>query len=103
MRFSAEGNDMYICQICGRDLDSVKHPPTWRPDLTKRQSAGNVCPTCIEKLVQCKCKASTGICGCITYGTGKLDFNGFWEIPCPHGTEVHTCFGGKTNELQTSK
>ena len=48
--FSPEGNDMYICQICGRDLDSAKHPPSWRIDLTKRQSAGNVCPTCLARL-----------------------------------------------------
>lgn len=46
-RFSEAGNGMYICQICGRDLDSVLHPPEWRPDLTGRTSAGNVCPTCI--------------------------------------------------------
>src|SRR5690348_6159809 len=39
----------------------------------------------------CRCNASTGICGCITYGTGKLDNNGFFQFPCPHGREVHTC------------
>jgi hypothetical protein len=50
MRISAEGNDMYICQICGRDLDSVKYTPSWRPDLTKRTGAGNVCPQCITRL-----------------------------------------------------
>ena len=35
--------------------------------------------------VKCSCDASTGICGCCTQGTGKLDDNGFWENPCPHG------------------
>lgn len=35
--------------------------------------------------VECKCLASTGICGSITRGTGKLDCNGYWEVPCPHG------------------
>jgi hypothetical protein len=39
----------------------------------------------------CDCKVSTGICGCLTYGKGRLDFNGFWEIPCPHKSEKHTC------------
>jgi len=30
-----------------------------------------------------KCRASTGIDDTITAGQGKLDENGFWEIPCP--------------------
>ena len=46
MRISEDGNDMYICQVCGRDLDSVKHPPQWRPDLTGNEHAGNICPSC---------------------------------------------------------
>lgn len=29
-----------------------------------------------------ECGISTGICGSITAGTGKLDFNGYWEFPC---------------------
>lgn len=29
------------------------------------------------------CKISTGIDGSTTAGQGKLDANGFWEIPCP--------------------
>lgn len=29
-----------------------------------------------------KCCFSTGICGNITAGQGKLDDNGYWEIPC---------------------
>lgn len=29
-----------------------------------------------------KCRASTGICGSITFGTGELDSNGYWEFPC---------------------
>ena len=41
-RFSAEGNDMYICQECGRDLDGVKFPSTWT-------GKGNVCPACLKK------------------------------------------------------
>ena len=43
---------MYICQICGMDLDSVKFPPVWRTDLTGRTSAGNVCPSCLGEAVQ---------------------------------------------------
>lgn len=34
---------------------------------------------------RCDCLVSTGICGRITRGKGKLDFNGYWEIECPHG------------------
>lgn len=28
------------------------------------------------------CGVSTGIHECLTFGSGKLDKNGFWEIPC---------------------
>jgi hypothetical protein len=35
--------------------------------------------------MKCNCNTSTGICGTITRGTGKLDFNGYWEFPCLHG------------------
>ena len=28
------------------------------------------------------CSTSTGICGCLTFGRGFLDRNGYWEIPC---------------------
>jgi hypothetical protein len=30
-----------------------------------------------------KCHSSTGIDDQLTAGQGKLDFNGFWEFPCP--------------------
>lgn len=30
-----------------------------------------------------KCHFSTGIDEQLTAGQGKLDFNGFWEFPCP--------------------
>jgi hypothetical protein len=29
-----------------------------------------------------ECRVSTGICGSLTFGTGELDFNGYWEHPC---------------------
>ena len=35
--------------------------------------------------MECNCKASTGICGRITRGYGRLDHNGYWEFECPHG------------------
>lgn len=68
MRISADGNDMYICQVCGRDLDSVKFPPQWRPDITGRNSAGNVCPPCVQIDVQERCKNNKEI-----IQHGKLD------------------------------
>jgi hypothetical protein len=37
---------------------------------------------------KCNCNASTGICGCITRGTGRLSFDGYWELPCPHGNDM---------------
>lgn len=42
--------------------------------------------------MKCTCYASTGICGSITRGTGRLDDLGYWEFPCTHGnafTEYH--------------
>ncbi len=50
VRFSSccEGADMYICQVCGKDLCSKCKKPEWRPDITKHKSAGNVCPECIR-------------------------------------------------------
>lgn len=38
-----------------------------------------------EMLRRCGCVASTAICGCISKGTGALNFYGFWQVPCPHG------------------
>lgn len=32
----------------------------------------------------CNCYASTNIADEVNYGTGDLDFNGFWEFPCNH-------------------
>ena len=29
------------------------------------------------------CSVSTGVHECLTFGTGNLDENGFWAIPCP--------------------
>jgi len=40
-----------------------------------------------QEIVKCGCKVTTNIADQIEWGTGKLDFNGFWEIPCPHGNK----------------
>jgi len=29
-----------------------------------------------------ECSSSTGVCGSTTFGTGNLDFYGYWEFPC---------------------
>ena len=29
-----------------------------------------------------ECRVSSGICESITFGSGELDFNGYWETPC---------------------
>lgn len=34
---------------------------------------------------KCKCRASTGICGCVTFGTDKLSDLGYWSVECSHG------------------
>ena len=48
-KFCGCGADMYICQVCGRDLCSDDFPPEWRPDITGSASASNVCPDCLRK------------------------------------------------------
>jgi hypothetical protein len=56
-RFSEAGYDMYICQVCGRDLDSFIYPPQWRPELTGSSSAGNICPACFANMthaIECR-------------------------------------------------
>lgn len=42
------GADEYICQKCGKIFCSQEHPSQWRPDITGHESAGNVCPWCLE-------------------------------------------------------
>ena len=39
---------------------------------------------------QCHCHASTNVADEINYGTGNLDFNGFWEFPCTHRQRTET-------------
>jgi len=36
-----------------------------------------------EKPTNHNCGISTGICGSVTFGTGKLDEYGYWKNPCP--------------------
>ena len=38
----------------------------------------------------CRCIASTNIADEVNYGTGPLDFNGFWEFPCTHREHTET-------------
>lgn len=47
---SAKGitSDEYICQVCGSIKCSVEEPSEWRPDLTGKESAGNICPVCLR-------------------------------------------------------
>ncbi|MGA2886216.1 MAG: hypothetical protein ABSE80_13895 [Halobacteriota archaeon] len=70
--------------------DKLNHPHKFCPaqKCLWKTGDGSYCP---KHKPTCRCNASTGICGCTTYGTGKLDYNGYWEVPCPHGKEVHTC------------
>jgi len=35
------------------------------------------------------CHVSTGIHVCLTFGTGELDDNGFWEFPCYECAREH--------------
>ena len=43
--------DMYICQVCERDLcpKCDGGEPVWRPDITGYEGAGNVCPRCLAR------------------------------------------------------
>lgn len=38
--------------------------------------------------IDCHCKTLTGVGGSITRGTGRLDMNGYWSNPCPHGNAI---------------
>ena len=40
--------------------------------------------------ILCHCFASTNIADEVNYGTGDLDFNGFWEFPCTHREHAET-------------
>ena len=35
------------------------------------------------------CNVSTGIHGCLTFGSGKLDESGFWKHPCFECARAH--------------
>ena len=47
-RFCECGNDMYICQKCGRDLCSRDYPSEWR-EIPGKKFSGNICPDCIRE------------------------------------------------------
>jgi hypothetical protein len=47
-KFSSSGHDVVLCQVCARDIDTEFEMPSWRPDITGRQSAANVCPKCVD-------------------------------------------------------
>lgn len=36
-----------------------------------------------------ECSVSTGIHERLTFGSGDIDFNGYWEIPCPICARAH--------------
>ncbi len=36
-----------------------------------------------------QCSVSTGVHDCLTFGTGNLDANGFWAVPCPECAREH--------------
>ena len=36
-----------------------------------------------------ECFVSTGICDSLTFGSGKLDHNGYWEKPCEVCARAH--------------
>lgn len=46
--FDSDGYGTWICQVCGK-VYSDRVRSEWRPDVTGHKSAGNVCPTCLEK------------------------------------------------------
>lgn len=53
------------------------------------------------------CKVSTGICEGLTFGSGELDDNGYWQIPCgkcaraweKHHPEDGACWPYKPEDL----
>ncbi len=45
--FDEFGGDEWVCQICGK-IQNSRVIPVWRTDVTGHESAGNVCPKCME-------------------------------------------------------
>jgi hypothetical protein len=45
-----------------------------------------------------KCSASTGICGNITFGKGRLDDLGYWSKPCKICEDAWIAKYGSTRE-----
>lgn len=46
--FDEFGDDEWICQVCGKVLNS-KIKSEWREDITGIKGAGNTCPDCVKK------------------------------------------------------
>jgi hypothetical protein len=51
-------------------VHEMYNAPKWDPNAPQSQSCG--------------CYASTNIADEINWGSGELDFYGFWEFPCTH-------------------
>lgn len=60
---------------------------TWVAALQAEQAALGTLPK--QKCGNRACKVSTGICGSLTFGSGELDPNGYWEYPCEVCAEAH--------------
>lgn len=82
--FSENGNDVVICQLCARPIDTGAEKVAWRPDLTRNKSAGNVCARCIQKEESSPCPVCNGL-GEIAVGMKKWQrcerCNGVGNLP----------------------
>jgi hypothetical protein len=38
------------------------------------------------------CAVSTTVLDCLSFGSGELDSNGFWEVPCAKCARAHEIF-----------
>jgi len=43
------GSDLFVCQVCEKNLCSVKYPPVWNTGMYEGKVSGNICPACNHK------------------------------------------------------
>lgn len=67
------------------------HTPDQQPLTAKAElpaPSGVVCSEFVRPAGH-KCKVSSGIHDCLTFGYGELDYNGFWEHGCYECARAH--------------
>jgi hypothetical protein len=67
------GDNEYTCNYCG--LYNASKPRCHQCEQTERTATGAACGNP-------ECGVSTGVVSGLTFGSGELNDNGYWEHPC---------------------